>query len=226
MGKTFSRDTDYVRDNWSTRSTECCLCAWLIRDCNNDLMKACDVGDVKMISTCVTCGAWMNYTMPRDPAGNTPLHLAVQQCDEFKEEYIPRGLELGIDIDEESGYFVSLESSLVPRDDEHREEIIKNIAAWQKKHDNDILAMWILCGPGGRCEHVKSDRDNSEAQERTRGFADPLFKNAEGKTAIEMATTKDPVIVDILEQQIERLNHLRKKATEEDAGKGGGNEEE
>merc|ERR1712205_239926 len=84
MGKTFSRDTDYVRDNWSTRSTECCLCAWLIRDCNNDLMKACDVGDVKMISTCVTCGAWMNYTMPRDPAGNTPLHLAVQQCDEFK----------------------------------------------------------------------------------------------------------------------------------------------
>jgi len=187
-------------------------------------MKACDVGDVQMIETCVQCGAWMDYTMPRDPAQNTALHLAVLQCDNFQ-EYVQRGQELGITLDKETGKAADpdnkgkLVSSLDPGDDEKkRQEILEQICDWKQKHDNDILAIHILCGPGGRCPWASVDKENKRAHFRDPGYSDPLKENAEGKTAIDFAKDKDPIIEEMLLQSVDRLRALRKQAQDEDSG--------
>jgi len=50
------------------------------------------------------------------------------------------------------------------------------------------------------------------------GHADPLARNAEGKTPLEMAKDKNPLVVEILEDAIADLDELRDRARQEDAG--------
>merc|ERR1711908_84144 len=157
-------------------------------------MKACDTADVQMIESCITCGAWMDFVLPRDTAGNTPLHLVVIQCQEH-EEYLAEAARLGLEVDEHTGK-CDMESSLAPANEEERRQILDEIVAWKKKHENDLKAVQLLVN----------------------GYADPLLANAEGKTPLEMAKEKDPAIVEILEDGVAALDALRERARQEDQG--------
>jgi len=172
------------------RAMRCCVCEWMMKVTNQDMLKAAKAGDVDMLKSCVECGAWMDFTMPDDDQKNTALHLAVEYCTDHT-EYLAEAERLGLKVDPEKG--CDGESKLKPKSREAKKQLQEDINAWQDKHDNDIACIEALCA----------------------GNADPSHLNGEGKTALDLARTKDPKIIKALEAQVEYLENLAKQAEEE-----------
>jgi len=235
MGKKFSRPTDYVRYTKENPRGRACgvpwldlaLCKWLIKPCNDDLMKACDTHDTVMMESCLNSGAWLDYHLQDNFSEDTALHLFIQNCEDYK-DYVERGKELGLGVQKDGTgqeHIVgaldgALETDVKPRNDAERQRYIEEIAEWKQQHEQELLGIHILVGQGGTCPYHSIDKWDVHARQRPRGYCDPLLKNAEGKTALDMAEQKDPLIKEYLEIQVENLDNLRKFAAKEDMSGG------
>merc|ERR1711871_597749 len=173
---------------WS-RGMRCCLCVWMMKVTNADMIKAAKSHDVDMLKSCVECGAWMDYILTDDEVRNTALHWAVLECKDYT-DYLADAERLGLKVDPDKG--CDLITKLKPRSHEAKKQLQEDINEWNECHNNDIACVEALC----------------------EGRADPNMQNAEEKTAMEMARTKDPAIIAALEAQIELLAELEKEAAE------------
>merc|ERR1712070_1209250 len=99
MGAAMREDDDRkVKSNIWSRGARCFVCVWMMKVTNRDMLKAANNGDVDMVRSCVECGAWMDFTMPDDPAANTAIHLAVMHCSDHS-DYLAEAERLGLKVD-------------------------------------------------------------------------------------------------------------------------------
>lgn len=178
------------------KTMRCCVCAWMMKVTNQDMLKAAAAGDCDMLKSCVDCGAWLDFVRPDDEAKNTALHLAVMHATDHA-DYLAEAERLGLKVDPDKK--PDLESKLKPKSREAKNQLNADIKAWDEKHTNDLECIQALC----------------------EGQADPLLLNAEGQSALDLAkgptgTKKDPQIIKALEDQVAVLEDLRKQAEEEE----------
>jgi hypothetical protein len=152
----------------------------MMRNVNRDMHKCAEEQDMEMLEAIADYGAWMECTMADDPCGNTALHKAVLACtdyDEFKAE--AKRLKLRkcpetMDYTLASGLrkFCTTKFQLAKLGDE--------IVEWKEKRARDVGCIGLLC----------------------LAKADPRLVNKEGKTALELAASKHPEVIDQLTRQI------------------------
>jgi len=179
--------SDVPRGNIWSRGMRCCLCVWMMKVTNQDMIKAAKSHDVDMLKSCVECGAWMDFTLQDDKTRNSALHWAILECQDY-DEYLKDAERLGLKVDPDKG--CDLVTRLKPRSREAKKQLTDDINAWNERHNNDIACVEALCD----------------------GRADPHMQNAEGQTSMELARTKDPAIIKALEAQLEMIAELAKQA--------------
>jgi len=171
---------DAPKGNIWSRGMRCCVCVWMMKVTNQDMIKAAKAHDVDMLKSCVDCGAWMDFVLGDDTVRNTALHWSILECKDYA-DYLADAERLGLKVDPDKG--CDLVTKLKPRSREAKKQLQDDITEWNECHNNDIACIEALCD----------------------GRADPNLPNAEGKTALEMAKSKDPAIIQALEAQVQML---------------------
>lgn len=144
-----------------------------------------------MLLSCADYGAWMECTMSDEATGNTALHKAVLACQDYA-DFEAEAKRLKIKKSQEYHDYIPVKS------------------AWRKKCETNYQVQKLKDEVDGWASQRKLDVGCVAAL--CAGLADPMLWNAEGKTALDLAATKHPEVIDQLERQVQFLAMIEENA--------------